>query len=124
MNFIVVFQSCRFDWLSSRALAAGRDGVIDGNGADLDRRAAGRAHALHHPRGELPVVSVARHGSDLAVGDANLRPRQILVGKTSAFHHRSRCRAMWPVEQGAALASRIDRHDASLLGAKADLSLG
>ena len=73
-------------------------------------RAAGGADALHHLLGELPVVPVARHGPDPAVGDADLRTREVLVGEADGLHHGAGGGAVGAFEEDAALAAGVDGH--------------
>ena len=61
------------------------DAVGDRHGVELDRCAAGRAHARLHVLRELALVEVARHRLDPRRGDADERPREILVGETDAL---------------------------------------
>ena len=67
-----------------------RDPVIDGNGVNLDRRASGLPNTLRDQVSKLAVVPIARHRSDPAVSNADLRPRKALVGKAHRLHHGTR----------------------------------
>src|SRR5499427_8235485 len=87
------------------------DAIGDGDRVDLDGSAPGGSDALHHILGELPVVPVAGHGPDPAVGDTDLRAGEVLVGEADGLHHGAGGRAVGTLEENAALVAGIGGHD-------------
>jgi len=64
--------------------------IIDRDRVDLDRCPTGSSHTFGCVGGELPVIPVAGHGTDPAMGDADLRPCQAFIGESDRLHHGSR----------------------------------
>src|SRR5207253_8563924 len=67
--------------------------VRNGYGVELHGRAARRAYAFLHLRRQAPEMEVAGHRLNPGVGDANDRPREVIVGESDGLKHRARARA-------------------------------
>src|SRR5207249_11107688 len=96
------------------APATHADAVADADRVELDWRAAGGTDAFLHLLGQLAVVPVARRDLDPAMGHADQRTLEVLVGEADRLEVRAGGRPVGAVHEGAALVSRIERHaDAS-----------
>ena len=80
------------------------------DGVELDGRAARGAHALLHLLGQLPVIPVAGRDPDPAVGHADQRPRQVLVGEADGLEYDAGGGAVGAVEKGPALVANVEAH--------------
>src|SRR6266850_4507416 len=76
----------------------------------LDRRAAGGADPFLDLLGQLAVVRIARRQLDPAVGHADERLPEILVGEADGAEVGARGGAIGAVEEDAALVPGIEGH--------------
>ena len=98
------------DERGAHSLGSHRDAVRDRDRVELHRRPAGRADARLHVLRQLALVEVARHRLDPGRGDADERPREVVVGEPDPLQHRARRGALGAVgERGAAPLGRVGR---------------
>ena len=71
-------------------------------GVELERRAAGFAHALFDVRRQLAQVEVARPHFNPGVRDADERPFEVGIGEAGGVQHRPRRRPARAVGQRSA----------------------
>ncbi len=99
------------------ALRAHRDAVGDGDGVELERRAAGLADPLLDVRREIAQVIVAGADLDPGVGDADERAIEVVVRQADGAQHRARGRAAGAVGKSAAAPfQRVSRHRSRVSG--------
>src|SRR5690606_13624588 len=84
------------------------------DGVELERRAASLAHALLHAFGERAQVHVAGRDLRPRVGDADERAAEILVREADGAEHRTRRRAIAPIENDRAMTAWAGRGCAPL----------
>ena len=87
-------------------LSAHRHPVGDGDGVELHRCAARRAHPLLDVLGEAAQMEVAGHRLRPGVGDPDRRPAERVVVEPDPLHVGARVGAVGPVEDDAGARAR------------------
>ena len=101
----------------AHAFRAHRDAVGDGDGVELERRAAGVADPSLDVRREIAEVIVAGADLDPGVGDPHQRAIEVVVRQADRAQHRARGRAAGTVDQSAAAPfQRVSRHRSRVSG--------